>query len=265
MLNRTHVRHFPFLSRWITRLQYEFISALKPRHDVLFMNFGYDDSGSEPIPLEPQDEVNRYPLQLYHHLARHIDWTNADALEVSSGRGGGASYIVRRFKPRSYHGLDLSSRAVAFCRSHHVLPGLTFEHGNAEELQFADGSFDVVVNVEASLYYPHAHKFFEHVRRVLKPGGYFLYTDLRFEEEEAAWIEQVRSIGLKVIKTRDITANVLKGLELDRERRIHLVNANAPAPLRKRFYFMSGLVPLAPLDPPQLPNRRYWSFILQKS
>lgn len=262
MLNRTHVRHVPFLSRLITRLQYELISALKPQHDVLFMNFGFADT--EQVTLEPHDEIHRYPLQLYHHLARQIDWTNADVLEVSSGRGGGASYIVRHFKPRSYLGVDFSARAVKFCRSHHAIPGLAFEHGNAEDLQFADHSFDVVVNVEASLYYPHAHKFFEHVMRVLKPGGHFLYTDLRFAEEEAAWIEHVRSIGLKVIKAQDITDNVLKGLELDRERRIYLINTYAPAALRKQFYFLSGLVPHSPMDTPKLPNRRYWSFVLQK-
>jgi len=262
MINRTHVKHLPFLSRWLTRLQYEFISALKPRQDVLFMNFGFADS--VPVPLEPQDEIHRYPLQLYHHLARQIDWTDTDALEVSSGRGGGASYIMRRFKPRSYLGVDFSAKAVEFCRNHHVIPGLNFKHGNAEDLQFADQSFDTVVNVEASLYYPHAHKFFSHVRRLLKTGGHFLYTDLRFEEEEKAWIEQVKSIGLKVIREDDITDNVLKGLELDRERRIHIVNSHAPAFLRRFFYLMSGLVPHAPTDTPRLPNRRYWSFVLQK-
>ena len=262
MLNRTRVRHVPFLSRWLTRLQYELISALKPRNDVLFMNFGFADT--ESVPLEPHDEIHRYPLQLYHHLAKQIDWTNADALEVSSGRGGGASYIMRRFKPRSYLGVDFSAKAVEFCRSQHAVPGLAFEHGNAEDLKFANQSFDAVVNVEASLYYPRAHKFFEHVRRMLKPSGHFLYTDLRFEEEEKAWIEQVRSIGLKMIKAQDITDKVLKGLELDREHRIQIINTHAPSALRKYFYFLSGLVPHSPMDTPKLPNRRYWSFVLQK-
>jgi SAM-dependent methyltransferase len=160
--------------------------------------------------------------------------------------------------------VDFSSKAVEFCRSHHAIPGLAFEHGNAEDLKFANQSFDAVVNVEASLYYPRAYQFFEHVRRMLKPGGYFLYTDLRFEEEEKTWLDQVRSIGLKVIKAQDITDNVIKGLELDRERRIYLINTYAPALLRKPFYFLTGLKPDSPLDTPQLHNRRYWSFVLQK-
>lgn len=264
MINRTSVRHLPFLIRWLIRLQYELISALRPRHDLLFMNFGYADPDSEPILLEPPDEAHRYPLQLYHQLAQKIDWTNADILEVSSGRGGGASYIMRRFKPRSYHGVDLSANAVAFCRSHHAIPGLTFERGSAEDLRFSDDSFDAVVNVEASLYYPHLHKFFHHVRRVLKTGGHFLYTDLRFMEEEKAWLEAVRSMGLKVIFAEDITGRVLKGLALDRERRIEVINTYSPAALRKHFYSLAGVVPHPSMEPPQLANRRYWSFVLRK-
>jgi SAM-dependent methyltransferase len=266
MLNKSRLRYFPALSRLLTRLQYEFISAVNTNQDVLFMNFGFADpeDGEAPVVLKPQDEVHRYPLQLYHHLARHIEWKGAEVLEVSSGRGGGASFIMRHFKPRSYLGVDFSTRAVAFCRTHHEVPGLSFEHGNAEALRFPDNSFDVIVNVEASLYYPHVERFFQHVKRILKPGGHFLYADLRFQEDIPGWMEQIKATGLSVIKRADITDNILKALELDRERRISLVNAYAPGFLRKKFYFLVGLVPDLPNATPRLPNRRYWYFILQK-
>jgi SAM-dependent methyltransferase len=264
MINRTRIKHLPALIRWLIRLQYDYISALQPRKDLLFMNFGYAYPEPERIPLEPEDEVHRYPLQLYHHLAQQIEWTNADVLEVSSGRGGGASYIVRRFKPQSYIGVDFSPRAVEFCRSHHTLPGLTFEHGYAEDLPFADHSFDVIVNVEASLYYPAIRRFFEQVNRLLKPGGHFLYTDLRFEEERASWFDQIRATGMQIIHAEDITARVLEGLALDRERRIRLVNTYAPAILRGKLYYLIGLAPDSPEAATRLPGRQYWSFVLRK-
>lgn len=266
MLNKLLFHRFPILKSWLTRIQYEFISALKPKHDLLFMNFGYTDhhQGMERIPLETQDEIHRYPLQLYHHLAKHAEWKNANALEVSSGRGGGASYIVRTFKPRSYVGVDFSTRAIEFCRSHHQLPGLSFEHGNAEDLKYPDNTFDIVINVEASLYYPNLDKFLAHVKRVLKPGGHFLYTDLRYEEKVEEWHKQLRDAGLKLIKEEDITNNVLEALEKDRARRTHLVDTYVPAFLREQFYHFAGLKANTPGGELHLEHRRYWVFIMQK-
>lgn len=267
MLNKLLFHRFPNLKGLLTRLQYEFISMLNVRHDVLFMNFGYTahHEGQEPLPLAPEEEIHRYPMQLYHHVAKHIDWQNVDALEVSSGRGGGASFIVRHFKPRSYTGVDFSARAIEFCREQYAhLKELVFHHGNAEALTFPDNSFDVVVNVEASLYYPNLHKFFEHVRRVLKPNGYFLYTDLRYEEKIIDWHDQIKAMGLKLLHEEDITDNVLKAMELDRDRRIALVDKYVPKVLRKQFYHFAGLAPDNTSAIPHLENRRYWYFVLQK-
>lgn len=267
MLNKLLFHRFPNLKSLLTRLQYEFISALNVKRDVIFMNFGYTahHQGHEPIPLPPGDEMHRYPMQLYHHVAKHVDWENADALEVSSGRGGGAHFIMQYFKPRSYTGVDFSTRAIEFCREHYHADGLKFQHGNAEALNFPDNSFDIVVNVEASLYYPNIKKFFQHVKRILRPGGFFLYTDLRYEEKVADWHTQIEATGLKLVKKEDITENVLKAMELDRERRIWLVNTYVPAILRKQFLHFAGLSPNSPNALPHLDNRRYWYFVLQKA
>ena len=57
--------------------------------------------------------------------------------------------------------------------------------GNAEKLPFADQSFDAVINVEASHCYPRFPQFLDEVARVLRPGGHFLYTDVRRRKEIA--------------------------------------------------------------------------------
>lgn len=266
MLNKLLFHRFPNLKSWLTRIQYELVSTFDKDKNAIFMNFGYTahHQGNEPISLDENEEIHRYPMQLYHHVAKHIEWQNVDALEVSSGRGGGAHFIMRYFKPKSYTGVDFSTRAIEFCREHYNLEGLNFRHGNAEDLAFPDNSFDVVVNVEASLYYPNITKFFEHVRRVLKPNGYFLYTDLRYEEKVEVWHTQLKSMGLKLIKEEDITENVLKAMEMDRERRIALVDKYVPGILRKPFYHFAGVTPNSPNTLPHLDNRKYWYFVLQK-
>ncbi len=171
MLNKLLFHRFPNVKSWITFLQYELLSIVDTDKKAIFLNFGYTSHhqlGHIPLELAPEDEQHRFPLQLYHHVAKSISWENVEALEVSSGRGGGANFIMRYFKPKSYTGVDFSTRAVEFCRNYYKQSGLNFHHGNAEALSFPDNSFDVVLNVEASLYYPNITKFFEHVTRVLK-------------------------------------------------------------------------------------------------
>ena len=118
-------------------------------------------------------------IQLYHRTATQADLSGKQVLEVSCGHGGGASYLVRTLHPASYTGLDLNPAGIDFCRKRHNLPGLDFVHGDAENLPFADQSFDAVINVEASHVYPHFPRFLAEVARVLRPGGHFLYADFR--------------------------------------------------------------------------------------
>jgi SAM-dependent methyltransferase len=102
------------------------------------------------LPLDAFDEHNRYSIQLYHRTTTQVDLSGKEVLEVSCGHGGGASYLVRTFRPASYTGLDLNTAGIAFCQTEHNLPGLDFVHGNAEDLPFADQSFDALINIEVS-------------------------------------------------------------------------------------------------------------------
>ena len=111
------------------------------------------------LPLAEFDEPNRFPIQLYHRTATQVDLSGKRVLEVSCGHGGGASYLVRTLHPASYTGLDLNPAGIAFCRKRHNLPGLDFVQGNAEDLPFADESFDAVINVESSHWLPSVRPF----------------------------------------------------------------------------------------------------------
>lgn len=55
--------------------------------------------------------------------------------------------------------------------------------GIATNLPFTSRSYDIVLNVESSHLYSDMNKFLEEVCRVLKPGGYFCWSDLRQKEE----------------------------------------------------------------------------------
>ena len=69
---------------------------------------------------------------------------------------------------------------------------------------------------------------------------------------------------MKVVHREEITENVLKATELDRERRIWLIDHHVPRILRKQFYHMAGLDKDSLESAPHLDKRRYWYFVLQK-
>ncbi len=258
--------HFPWLRQAVSRLWYDYFSALDRKAEVLVMNYGYASlDGEAKAELSPKEEKNRYPLQMYHHLAGFVPWKGKDALEVGSGRGGGASYIVRRFQPRSFVGLELSRTAVDFCRGYHLLPGLSFRQGDAEALPFADSSFDILLNVESSLYYPDVPRFLAEVLRVLRAGGLFIYADMRYLEEVPAWKEQLKASGLRLLREEDITANVANALRLDSERKLALIERRVPGILKPFFRTFTGLKGLSlALDKPRTGERVYLAFELQK-
>ena len=201
-------------------------------NQVLFINWAYEEDPPMALPLEASDEPNRTSIQLYHRTATQADLSGKRVLEVSCGHGGGASYLVRTLRPASYTGLDLNPAGIAFCRKTHNLPGLDFVPGDAENLPFDDQSFDVLLNVEASHCYPRFSRFLAEVARVLRPGGYFLYCDLRPSVRVAEWEADLANAPMRQLSQRVINAEVLRGLEKNSERSQNLVNRNMPAFLR---------------------------------
>jgi len=206
------------------------------------MNYGYADGPGDghTIVLEPKDEAERYCHQLYHHVVNDIDLTGKDVVEVSSGRGGGGAFLHRYHCPRTLTGIDIASAAVSFCRRVHRLRGLRFLQGDAEDLPIFDNSVDAVINVEASFCYGKIDRFFAEVHRVLRPGGDFLYADLRLAEEVDDLLAALRRSGLDLLEMEDITANVIRALDLDAERRVSDTGANAPWFLRHAMRTFAG-------------------------
>jgi ubiquinone/menaquinone biosynthesis C-methylase UbiE len=125
----------------------------------MFLNYGYEEDPAMDVPLSAADEPNRFPIQLYHRTANQADLNGKQVLEVGCGHGGGASYLFRTLHPASYTGLDLNSAGIDFCRNRHKFAGLEFRQGDAEDLPFADQSFDAVINIESSQIYPRFTRF----------------------------------------------------------------------------------------------------------
>jgi len=74
------------------------------------MNWGYAALNKDGIMLKnlkPEDEPDRYSIQLYHFMSTAMSiWNNLEGktlMEVSSGRGGGVDYLSRYLNPKKMH------------------------------------------------------------------------------------------------------------------------------------------------------------------
>lgn len=250
------------------RQWYETMSTIDRDADMTFMNYGWAslEPGPQPLALGAEDESNRYCIQLYHRVAAAVNLHGKDVLEVGCGRGGGASYVARYLSPRSMTGLELASRAVAFCQSHYAaIPNLRFVEGSAEDLQFADDSLDAVLNVESSHCYNRIDLFFSGVFRILRPGGYFLYVDHRLSPEVEDWRQQILAPGFRVVEEEEVSQNVVRALELDDARKRALIDKKVPRLLRKIFHEFAGMQgSRSQYATLRSGEKRYIRFLLQK-
>jgi ubiquinone/menaquinone biosynthesis C-methylase UbiE len=215
------------LQSFIFRAWYWYLNIIDKDADLLFMNYGYEDA-NEKIILAQDDELNRYSIQLYHRLATAVDLKDKNIVEVGCGRGGGLAYITRKFSPSNSLGIDIERRAVNFANKYHQIKGLSFVQGDAHNLPVASNTYDVVLNVESSHRYFNMNLFLSEVSRVLKPKGYFLFTDFRFQHEMPALEEALSLSGLTRIEQQSINSPVLAALNHDTERRKRLVKKLIP-------------------------------------
>lgn len=257
----------PSLKRNLWRSWYQDLARRFDFGDWVFMNYGFAAAGAaaRPLHLEPEDERDRYCIQLYDHLLGDTDLRGLDVLEVGCGRGGGGSFISRYRRPRSMTGVDLSSANIAFSRRRHALPGLRFMPGDAESLPFADNAFDAVVNVESSHCYPSMARFLAEVRRVLRPHGYFFFADLRRKDDVVMLRQELEASGLTWQREESITWNVLQALRLDSQRKHALISERLPWRWRGVVRAFAGIQGTSIYESFRRGHRQYLCCVLRKA
>jgi ubiquinone/menaquinone biosynthesis C-methylase UbiE len=106
-----------------------------------------------------------YRLHEYRHFA------GRRVLDVGCGNG----YVLSRYAAEGAeaHGVDVTRTGIRLCRQRFALGRLPgrFVVGSAEELPYADGTFDCVCSMGVIHHIPDAGRAVGEFYRVLKPGG----------------------------------------------------------------------------------------------
>lgn len=231
----------PYIKSNLWRWWYNILARYDKDARLLLMNYGYADPTTPHMDLHPEDEHYRYPIQLYHYVIRGIDLANKNVLEVGSGRGGGASYIARYHRPHTMLGVDYSEANIAWCQRYFNVENLHFRGGRAEQLPCKNESMDIIINVESSHCYKDMAGFIREVIRVLRPGGYFSFCDLRTLQGANELKALFTASGLKIIDYHDISEHVLQALDLVHRERSAATAQKVPKLLRSSFGDFIGL------------------------
>ena len=207
-----------------------------------FLNYGYVPDGQQEFSAVslPEHYINKNSVKLVLEVIQDCPVDGKRVLDVGCGRGGTIHVFQTFFKPSRLVGLDLSTNAIEFCRQAHKDPRIKFHEGDAENLPFEDGSFDIVTNLESSHSYPQIHRFYSEVFRVLAPGGHFLYTDALTHQQTMSSIAYLRHIGFELERDRDITNNVLLSCNEIASTRVQAFDSRNDSGLMENFLATPG-------------------------
>ncbi|WP_371619539.1 class I SAM-dependent methyltransferase [Streptomyces sp. NBC_00454] len=95
-------------------------------------------------------------------------------LELAAGTGALTSLLLSAVPSAEVTATDLNEAMVAFGSSR--APGAVWRQADAQRLPFPDGSFDLVVCQFGVMFFPDRVAAFAEARRVLAPGGRFLFN-----------------------------------------------------------------------------------------
>jgi ubiquinone/menaquinone biosynthesis C-methylase UbiE len=135
-------------------------TELKQRHRVVWASGDYDQIAQRILPVA--DHVVR--------SARIRDGERV--LDVACGTGNTA--LMARARGARVTGLDLTPELLAVAQGRAAEEGyrdITWKEGDAENLPFPDGTFDVVVSSCGLMFAPDQQKVADEVARVTRQGG----------------------------------------------------------------------------------------------
>jgi ubiquinone/menaquinone biosynthesis C-methylase UbiE len=100
-------------------------------------------------------------------------------LDVGCGIGATACEIAKQCE-LDVTGIDVDPKQIAAAWARGANPQPRFETMDATKLQFHNAEFDIVASSMATHHIPHWERAFTEMIRVLRPGGFLIYTDFIF-------------------------------------------------------------------------------------
>jgi ubiquinone/menaquinone biosynthesis C-methylase UbiE len=122
---------------------------------------------------------------------------NPTVLDVGCGTGISTFQLVQRVQGKGkFYGIDISQKMLDLARARAADLGyanVEFNKGDAEQLDFAESSFDLAISNQAFFFFPDKQKALNEMFRVLKPMG---QTALLFFGEPS--LKEIKEIYIRI-------------------------------------------------------------------
>ena len=160
--------------------------------DNLHLSVPCGDECPHPEAMEHTNEIMAKTVSLGPEVR---------VLDLGCGYGSTARYLAANFGCR-VTGANISDKELELARSRSIEASLdnllSFEYGDFHRLGYPDWSYDVVWSQEAFLHAADKTAVLSECRRVLRPGGTLIFTDIlvrreTLDEDRAKIYDRVKS------------------------------------------------------------------------
>jgi len=156
-------------------------------------------------PRRAEQVINRA-----EKLLRFVDVKEKqDFLEVGCGSGAVAKHLAKKYL-LNVTGVDIDPEQIGLAQQSTTnIPNIRFLEVDATHLPFPDSGFDIVLSFGVMHHISNWLDALREVRRVLRPHGYFIYTDIIYPE----WMANLGRLFQRrygITTTRDLDAFIKK-------------------------------------------------------
>jgi MPBQ/MSBQ methyltransferase len=139
-------------------------------HDSDYRNIGYWDQNTKTMREASE--------RLQDALLDFIPEKSGRILDVACGMGASTRRLLNHYPAQNVWAINISEKQIESTRRN--APGCNAQVMNAAAMTFEDAFFDNVMCIEAAFHFETRRKFLEDARRILKPGGRLVLSDVLF-------------------------------------------------------------------------------------
>jgi SAM-dependent methyltransferase len=218
-------------------------SELGERYEFAFTTWGYtwpESWGAKwTLETDPQRFGKNAYSGLFHFKAvqDHLAARNGKVhiVEMGCGTGAGAFHVVTKVLPScTYEAVDMQQTAIETCKRSflpHTENRLKATRADCTDLPIADAVADIVAVCETHIaemageVTDEDRKFFRTAHRILKPGGFLVWSNAIPDSTWEPCFEFLESLGMKRIEVCDLTKEAIAARDQDRRRAEDYVEA----------------------------------------
>ncbi|MBE9181583.1 3-demethylubiquinone-9 3-O-methyltransferase [Oculatella sp. LEGE 06141] len=146
------------------------------KNDLEFYDLSAEQWWNQDSKIYALHHLNKPRFEFFDRYVS--DWQNLNVLDVGCGGGFSCEFMAARQAVVS--GMDQSQKCIDAAQKHAATNGFAINYccAMAEEMPYADHTFDVVVCVDVLEHVENVYCVLSEISRILKPNGLFFFDTI---------------------------------------------------------------------------------------